>query len=131
MEQLVISIFFYKQKIFFSWQETWLFAFKYTVMTGSRINGFSENSNNGVFVCCSSRIKNYRAPCVWLKIDRWLFQILHLVVKEWRLLSMKAFIDSQERRPAEATWVPGGGIELSSSYFIYATKYTKINLWKN
>ena len=38
---------------------------------------------------------------------------------------MKAVITGGKRRAPEGTWVPGGGIELPCTYYIYAAKTHK------
>ena len=38
---------------------------------------------------------------------------------------MKAVIDGVHRRAPEGTWIPGGGIELPCTYFLYGAKIHK------
>ena len=56
-----------------------------------------------------------------------LAKILYPMMKEWRIriLSVKALITRNKRRAREATWFPGGGIELPYIYHIYAAKTHK------
>ena len=54
-----------------------------------------------------------------------LAKILHPLMKDWRILWMKAVIDGVHRRAPEDTWIPGGGIELPCTYFLYGAKIHK------
>ena len=51
-----------------------------------------------------------------------LAKILYPMMIEWRIIWMKAVITGGKRR---GTWVPGGGIELPCTYYIYAAKTHK------
>ena len=46
-------------------------------------------------------------------------------MKDWRILWMKAVIDGVHRRAPEGTWIPGGGIELPCTHFLYGAKIHK------
>ena len=54
-----------------------------------------------------------------------LAKILHPLMKDWQILWMKAVIDGVHRRAREGTWIPGGGIELQCTYFLYGAKIHK------
>ena len=54
-----------------------------------------------------------------------LAKILYPMMKVWRIIWMKAVITGGKRRAPEGTWVPGGGIELPCTYYIYAAKTHK------
>ena len=54
-----------------------------------------------------------------------LTKILYPMIKEWRILSVKAIITGGKRRESEGTWVLASGIELSCIHHIYAAKTHK------
>ena len=54
-----------------------------------------------------------------------LAKVLHSMMKEWRILSVKAIISREKRRTLEGNLVPGGGIEhITFTYTCTYSTYT-------
>jgi len=53
------------------------------------------------------------------------------VFSQWQILWIEAIITGEKRHALEGTWVPGGGIELPCTYYIYAAKIHKNYICKN
>ena len=47
------------------------------------------------------------------------------LLSEWKVLNITTKITGKHRRAPEGTWVPGGGIEIPCTYFLYGAKIHK------
>ena len=51
-----------------------------------------------------------------------LAEILYPLMTTWKIISVTATVEGNHRAAPEGMWVPGGGIEIPSTYKLYGVK---------